>query len=187
MRARHGRRPTDQQSPADLSVHQRAGVCAMTSPPESMKDPLLDCLYHGLLRLASLPRSKRAYGVHLEFFDGYNRLAVKAYVDCPHPSLGAVFFIALCSKDLRRDSRPQLGGRADRPARYFPDAVPFLRSLQVHSLPQARASPVAVAPTFSKTRPSARMSKGFLISGTRATPSSVHFKHKISRIRRASS
>ena len=65
----------------------------MTSPPYSMKDPLLDCLYHGLLRFASLPTSKRAHGVHSEFFDESNPLAVKAYAKCPHPSLGAGFFI----------------------------------------------------------------------------------------------
>ncbi len=86
----------------------------MTSPPDSMKDPLLDCLYHGLLRFASLPPSKREYGVHSEFFDGSNHLAVKAYVNCPHPSVGAGFFISLFSKDLRRLSCPQRGGRASR-------------------------------------------------------------------------
>jgi hypothetical protein len=63
----------------------------MTSPPDSLKGPLLDCLYHGLLRFASLPPSKRAYGVHLEFFDASTPLAVIAYVNCPHPSVGAGF------------------------------------------------------------------------------------------------
>ena len=61
----------------------------MTSPPDSMKGPLLDCLYHGLLRFAYVPPSKRAYGVHSEFFDGSDPLAAKAYVNCPAPSVGA--------------------------------------------------------------------------------------------------
>jgi hypothetical protein len=90
----------------------------MTSPPDSMKDPLLDCRYHGLLRFASLPPSKRAYSVHSEFFDESNPLALKAYVNCPHPSVGAGFFISLCLKDLGRRSPESWG--IDPTARFRP-------------------------------------------------------------------
>ena len=73
---------------ATYPFHRHAGVCAMTSPPDSMKDPLLDCPYHGSLRFASLPRSrKRAYSVHLEFFDGSNHLLITTYDNSPLPSI----------------------------------------------------------------------------------------------------
>jgi hypothetical protein len=72
----------------------------MTLPPDSMKVPPLDCPYQDLLRFASLSPSKRAYGVHFEFFHEPNPLSVKTYVNCPQPLLGAGFFISLFSKDL---------------------------------------------------------------------------------------
>jgi SAM-dependent methyltransferase len=68
-----------------------------------------------------------------------------------------------------------------------PSAVP---AWQGFSHQRMRFRPVKVLTVscrpdfFSERSPSARTSKGFLISGTRVTPSSLQFKHTNSRIRR---
>src|SRR5208282_2075230 len=63
--------------PAELSLHHRAGVSAMTLAARAMENPLIRCLCRGLLQFASFTPSKRAYSLHWEFFDGSYNLIVK--------------------------------------------------------------------------------------------------------------
>jgi hypothetical protein len=63
----------------------------LTIAAPSTDIPLFRSLYHRLLKFASVTPSKRAYSLHWAFFDGSNPLAVKSYVNRPHPSVGAGF------------------------------------------------------------------------------------------------
>jgi len=69
-------------------------------------------------------------------------------------------------------------GRSDRRAQ----PLPIRMRLETADRKPRGSNPVA--PTFSERSPSARTLKGVLIVGTRVAPSSVRFKHTISRIRR---